>query len=359
MKRTLPAVVLAVILSCLLPFLSRSAAVTPLQVVFIDVGHGDCVWIRTPDDGIPGNGRCEGYNVIIDGGPSSKKIYPLLTAVGFKYGAAVEWMFCTHAHNDHYRGLIGILNGTEVKRVVDPGYRHDGEAYGAFCWNAVIEPGCVFYSPAIGVSAVPVLKSLSPSAPCSLDWGKELEATILYSNPAVSEDSINNSSIVLKLTYGTVSFLFAGDIEGKYRPDASGNNDADHPSFVEKALLDQYGKGTSLRATILKIPHHGSETSSTAPFISAVSPKEGIICAGNRYGLPDDSLIRRYEAAGCRIWRMDRLDRGKPAAECPGDDHVIVSTDGKDYQIRYLKPDPLEKTIAPPPSPPTSVNRKP
>lgn len=322
------------------------AAVTPLRVVFLDVGHGDCIWIKTPDDGIAGNGNCEGYNIIIDGGPSSKRIYSQLAPLGFRYRAPVEWMFYSHAHNDHYRGLTGILAEAEVKRVVDPGYHHGGESYSAFCWNAVIEPGCVFYYPAIGLATVPALKSLSPSAPCPLDWGGELEAVILYSNPAVGEDGINNSSIVLHLTYGSVSFLFAGDIEGKYRPAASGANDVDHPLFAEKALLDLYGKGGELRSTILKIPHHGSETSSTAPFIAAVAPREGIISAGNRHGLPDASVIKRYEAAGCRVWRTDRLDAGKSAAESADDDHVVVTADGKEYRIGYWKPDAREKVIS-------------
>jgi competence protein ComEC len=325
-----------------IPVAESTAAVTPLRVVFLDVGHGDCIWIRTPDDGIGGNGRCEGYNVFIDGGPSSKRIYSQLASLGFRYRAPVEWMFLSHAHNDHYRGLTGILHDADVEAVVDPGFRHDGESYGAFCWNAVIEPGCVFYSPAIGYSTVPALKSLAPGVPCPLDWGEELDVVILYANPAVGEDGINNSSIVLKLTYGSVSFLFTGDIEGKYRPSASGANDVDHPLFAEKVLLDRYGGDGTLRSTILKIPHHGSETSSTAPFIAAVGPREGIISAGNRYGLPDDTVIKRYEAAGCRVWRTDRLDTGRPATECADDDHVIVTTDGKEYRIGYWKPDARE-----------------
>ncbi len=326
------------------------SAVTPLRVVFVDVGHGDCIWIRTPDDGIPGNGLCEGYDVIIDGGPSTKRICSQLASLGLLPRGPVEWMLLSHAHNDHYRGLSAILDAAAVKRVVDPGYRHPGDSYGAFCWRAVIEPGCVFYSPAIGSAEVPALRSLASAVPCRLDWGEELEAVILYADPRVGEETINNSSLVLKLTYGRVSFLFAGDIEGKYRPSGSGANDVDHPLFAEKALLDLYGKEGTLRSTILKIPHHGSETSSTAPFIAAVAPREGIVCAGNRYGLPDATVIKRYEAAGCRVWRTDRLDAGKGAAECADDDHVVVTSDGKEYRIAYFKPDAREVSAAPSPA---------
>lgn len=321
------------------PAAIKEGEITPLQVIVVDVGHGDCIWIRTPDDGIKDNGKYEGYNILIDAGPSSKRIVSLLNQVGLKYGTPIDWMINSHAHNDHYRGHIGVLENFRVKRVLDPGFRSRGQAYSAFCWNALIEPGITFYSPVIGISAIPGLKSLSQNVPCKLDWGKELDVEILYSNPSVTYDSINVSSIVLKLTYNLISFLFTGDAEGKYRDGSPGQ-----PIYVEKFLLDNYvseGKN-KLKATILKIGHHGSETSSTTPFIKAVSPKEGIICSGNRHGLPDESVIKRYEDHGCRIWRTDRMDEGKPASECHGDDHIIITTTGANYQISYLKPDSRE-----------------
>ncbi|MDP8214150.1 MAG: hypothetical protein RAO92_08420 [Candidatus Euphemobacter frigidus] len=166
---------------------------------------------------------------------------------------------------------------------------------------------------------------------------------ILYSNPAVSDATINESSIVLRMNYNLVSFLFTGDEEGKYRP-VGGYNDPDYPMKVEKYMLDHYvdENTNKLRSTIIKIPHHGSETSSTTPFIKAVGAKEGIICAGNRHGLPDESVIKRYENNGCRVWRTDRMDKGKRAAECHGDDTVIITTNGIDYNIRYKNIDPRD-----------------
>ncbi|MDP8214151.1 MAG: MBL fold metallo-hydrolase [Candidatus Euphemobacter frigidus] len=138
----------------------------------VDVGHGDCIWIKTPDDGIKGNGKYEGYNIIIDGGPSSRRIVDILPPLGLRYGSVIQWMINTHAHNDHYRGLIGMLDIYRVKRVLDPGYQSGGTAFGAFCWKALIEPGNTFYSPAIGIPTIPGLKSLSQSVPCKLDWGE-------------------------------------------------------------------------------------------------------------------------------------------------------------------------------------------
>ncbi|MEA1929018.1 MAG: MBL fold metallo-hydrolase [Candidatus Auribacterota bacterium] len=315
------------------------ASVTPLQVIVVDVGHGDCIWIKTPDDGIEGNGRYEGRNIIIDGGPSSKRIMGLLDDVGLKRNTTIDWLFCTHAHQDHYRGPIAILDNFRVKRIVDPGFRSRSTAYGAFCWRSFIEPGAVFYSPAIGAPPILGLKSLGDKVPYKLDWGQELKVEILYSNPFVNKYTINLSSIVLRLEYKFVSFLFTGDAEGKYR-----RSSPVRAGMVEKFLLDHYtGEGRNeLKSTILKIAHHGSETSGTTPFIKAVQPKEGIICVGNRYNLPDESVMKRYRDNGCRIWRTDRLDKGKSASQCSGDDHVIIITDGIDYSIKYMKQDEEE-----------------
>ncbi|MEA1927240.1 MAG: MBL fold metallo-hydrolase, partial [Candidatus Auribacterota bacterium] len=184
---------------------------TPLRIIVVDVGHGDCIWIKTPDDGIKGNGKYEGYNIVIDGGPSSKRILNILPPLGLRYGSTVEWMINTHAHNDHYRGLIGLLDIYRVKRILDPGFQSGGTAFGAFCWRALIEPASEFYSPAIGIASIPGLKSLGQSVPYSLDWGKELEVEILYSNPVVTSDTVNESSIIIHLKYNLFSMLFTGD----------------------------------------------------------------------------------------------------------------------------------------------------
>jgi competence protein ComEC len=342
-RSPLPLVALLLFLSSPLIFAAETE-ITPLDVTFVDVGHGDCIWIRTPDDGIKGNGIYEGYNIIIDGGPSSQRIKDIMLDLGLRWGSEIEWMINTHAHNDHYRGLIGMLEMYRVKRIIDPGYQSSSTFFGAFCWVALIEPHSIFYFPAVGIPSIPGTKSLGQSVPLKLDWGEELDVEILYSNPAVSDSTVNDSSLVIRMEYGDVSFLFTGDLEGKYRPDSYGYHDPDHPIGAERYLLDSYvGEDENrLRSTILKIPHHGSETSSTNPYIEAVAPKEGIIMAGNRHGLPDGSLIKRYESHGVRIWRTDRLDRGKSGSECHGDDHIVVTTDGKEYEIRYLKPDPVE-----------------
>jgi len=81
-------------------------------------------------------------------------------------------MINTHAHNDHYRGLIGMLDIYKVRRILDPGYQSGGTAFGAFCWRALIEPESTFYSPAIGIATIPGLKSLNQSVTLSTGLGK-------------------------------------------------------------------------------------------------------------------------------------------------------------------------------------------
>jgi len=351
MKKHRTTVISLLFILSIIPLRSSAGAVkegiiTPLKIVMADVGHGDCIWIKTPDDGIKGNGKYEGYDIIIDGGPSSKRIVDILPPLGLKYGSKIDWMINSHAHNDHYRGLIGMFDIYRVKRVLDPGYQSGGTAFGAFCWRALIEPGSTFYSPAIGIATIPGLESLNQSVPYSLDWGKELDVEILYSNPAVTNDTVNESSIILRLEYNLFSMLFTGDEEGKYRP-SNGYNDPDHPMMVEKYLLDQYvdEDNNRLKSTIIKIPHHASETSSTTPFIKAVGAKEGILFAGNRHGLPDETVMERYEENGCRIWRTDRMDTGKKGSETHGDDTIIITSNGIDYDIRYKNIDPRD-TVA-------------
>jgi hypothetical protein len=162
----------------------------------------------------------------------------------------------------------------------------------------------------------------------------------------VTDDTVNESSIVIRMEYNLFSMLFTGDEEGKYRP-SDGYNDTDHPMMVEKYLLDQYVDEDSnrLKSTIIKIPHHGSETSSTTPFIKAVGAKEGIICAGNRHGLPDETVMERYEENGCRVWRTDRMDQGKKGSESHGDDTIIISSNGIDYDIQYKNIDPRDPAV--------------
>ena len=108
----------------------------------------------------------------------------------------------------------------------------------------------------------------------------------------ISDNAINNNSLVVKLVYKNFSMLFTGDIE----------------EIAEKAILSKYaGKNEILKSDILKVAHHGSKTSSTKEFISAVEPKYAVIGVGkdNKFGHPADETIKMLQERNVKIYRTD------------------------------------------------------
>ena len=151
-------VVLLVLIACAQPS-SAQPAEELLQVHFIDVGTGDSISINTGDDGIDGNGRMEGYNIVIDGGDRGSfgrvigydVISEYLGQSGLlPFGSTIDWMILSHPHSDHNGGLFGFLQDYDVLNILDPG--HDktndegqpdrlrpGSAYGRFFQAASTE----------------------------------------------------------------------------------------------------------------------------------------------------------------------------------------------------------------------------
>ena len=194
----------------------------------------------------------------------------------------------THPHIDHYRGAETISRHFEIKHYYDPGFPSDKTGYVAFL--AAMD----------GSSGQPPRAEnvhIGPGNFGDLDWGSELDAEFLYSWPGnnaglgTENTLINNSSIVLRLQYGEHVFLLMGDAEGKNCGD-----DPNPPKYVEKILIDTVPDW--LDATVLKIGHHGSETSSTNDFIDAVDPSIVVVQSGRKpfHGvfLPDSTTLQRY-----------------------------------------------------------------
>lgn len=294
-----------------------------LRVVFIDVGHGDCILIQTPDDKNPANGIYQGLNILIDGGEreaGEKIVVPFLKS---KRIDTIDVMIATHNHSDHLAGLIPVLEAFPVKMVLEPGYERRVKFYKDFISAVKNEPGCKYYK-----RLVPDLLEKEGD---ELDWGKELKVVVLNSEHKVNEQTINNSSIVLKISYGETSVLLMADAEGKKRKEPP-----ETVKYLEKDLIEEFGDG--LKSDILKVGHHGSETSTTIPFLEKVKPGYAIILAGRKSFsgkiLPDESVVERLEEREIKIFRTDFLD-SKPT---PGDDHIeiIISKDKGIKRIRYL-----------------------
>ncbi len=299
-----------------------------LEVHVVDVGQGDGIWIHTPDDGMPGNGIFEGANIIIDGGPDgSDGRNQLLHYLQPQApdGAIIDALIVTHPHDDHYPGAEAILHHYQVRHYYDPGYPSESPKYWNFRRVVAAE----------SADGRPMVQHIGRAQFGQPDWGRELQVQLLYAYDSTAQlgsgnTRVNNASIVLRLVYGTQSFLFMGDAEGKER-----DNRPDSARYVERWLLDSVG-AAGLRSTVLKVAHHGSETSSTLPFIRAVDPRVVIVASGRRrYGsrfLPDTSTLRRYcdHNAAIRIYRTDQddaVERRSAATDADGD-HILIRTNG-------------------------------
>lgn len=308
-----------------------------LEIHFVDVGQGDAVWIHTFDDGIAGNGRYDGRNIIIDGGPDAadgkNQLLRYLQA-NAPEASIIDGLVISHPHDDHYPGALGILRHFEVREYYDPGFPKDGTKWADFRQAVTDERA----------EGHPIRQHIGAANFGTPHWGSELGVQFLYAWPGPGQDGDlgtgstkeNNTSIVMRLTYGNHSFLFMGDAEGKERSDAP-----DQPHFVENRLLSHPG-AAALKSTVLKVAHHGSETSSTLPFIRAVDPQFLVVMSGRRsFGgtfLPDESTLGRYCAHNprIRILRTDQDDisEGHTAADDADADHIVIRTNGTAIQVQ-------------------------
>jgi competence protein ComEC len=332
---------------------AQEAPGAELKIHVVDVGQGDGIWIYTFDDNIPGNGRYEGYNIIIDGGPPDATS-PLLSYVmaNAHQGAVIDALIITHPHYDHYPGAKAILERFEVREFYESGFRNDVD-WDGFRQRVAAER----------FEGRPIIRHSGLANFGIPDWGRELKVSFLYAETgqrpelgrAGTGTRINNSSIVFRIQYGTQSMLFVGDLEGKER-----NDPPSEVKYGERLLLDSVDS-TALRSTVLKVAHHGSETSSTARFIEAVDPHYVVVSSGRRdfdrtpnlRFLPDTSTLQRYcdHADSIRIYRTDQDDEGERKTEKTDadGDHIVITMTAKETRIQpYSGGNPISPTACVP-----------
>jgi len=277
---------------------------SPLTVYFLDVGQGDSTVISSP----------AGKVAIIDGGKGGagyKKndkaktvIIPFLKGKGIK---KLEAVIMTHADSDHIGGLVYLLENTtagseyplEIKEFLDPGQPHT-----TYLYQDLLK----------AVKKRQEVKYRIAKRGDRIDLGEGVRAEVVAPDH-IYEDP-NNSSIVVKLSYGKVSFLLTGDAEAE----------------SEKAMIRNYGD--ALRSTVLKAGHHGSAISSSSDFLKRVKPEVVVISVGenNTFKLPFKEAIQRLEATGARIYRTDYQGM------------ITISTDGETYKVTTEKEaPPIEK----------------
>ncbi len=237
-----------------------------LHVYFFDVGQGDSALIVTP----------EGRQVLVDGGPAPDSAIRALSEAMPEGDRSLDLVVVTHLDADHSRGLIDVLDQYEVGAIVAGTESSTASMYAQ--WQAGVERN--------KVDVVSVHQGYA------LDLGSRVVAEVLNPRSGISGGgSANNDALVLRMTYGSVSFLLTADIEAQ-----------------TESLLALMGAG--IESTVLKVAHHGSKASSTAGFIDAVGPAVALISVGgdNSFGHPNDEVIGRLmrQIGGENIYRTDR-----------------------------------------------------
>lgn len=238
-----------------------------LHVYFLNVGQGDSALIRTPG----------GKNILIDGGPDNKVLSELGEVLPL-WGNAIDYAILSHPDQDHIEGLVNVLKNYPVKHVIFAG-GYKGDYYFD-----------TFLKIIIAKNIQPIIAD--ENSDVTLDDGVKIDVLFPFSAQLGQKIALKNFSVIVKIIYGENEILFPGDAE------------ADE----EKILLDA---GVNLDADILKIGHHGSKTSTSDPFLQAVSPNYGIISVGqgNKFHHPHSSTLKKLAAFGSKFLRTDTVGR--------------------------------------------------
>lgn len=225
-----------------------------LVVEYLDVGQADSMLLSS-----------NGEYMLIDAGNNEDgdDVVEYLKNAGV---STLKYVVGTHPHEDHIGGMDDVINAFDVQNVLLANTTSNTQTY----------------SDVLTALENKSLTAVVPKVGTTFPLG-DANVTVLAAQPA---DDLNNASIVLRTTYQNTSFLFMGDAEAE----------------VEEAILQS---GADIQSNVLKVGHHGSDTSTTSSFLSAVSPDAAVICcgAGNSYGHPSQATLNKL--AGIPIWRTD------------------------------------------------------
>ena len=275
MKRNIVFLLILLSLNILVIFPVFYFSSARLSVSFFDVGQGDSIFIETP----------EGRQILIDGGPSYTKVIEKLSSEIPFWDKDIDLVVLSHPDSDHLTGLLSVLDNYNIHNILWTGIERDGEKFET--WKRMVEEeGVDVYFAKAGERIAMNDAFIDVFYPLESIKGK-----------AFKDD--NETSAVLKLTYGDSSFLFPGDISSK----------------IEKGL-------ENVDADILKVAHHGSKYSTSSEFLEKVSPLIAVIQVGkNSYGHPTEEVLTRLDNSGIKVLRNDT------------DGDIKIISDGIDYKI--------------------------
>ncbi|MHB1356045.1 MAG: ComEC/Rec2 family competence protein [Anaerolineae bacterium] len=249
-----------------------------LFVHFIDVGQGDAIWLHLPD----------GTDILVDGG--LPQAGPTVVAYLLRNGVTrLDLVVATHGDADHIGGLLDVLEAIPVEKAWLNSWS---------CTTAVCHE---FYEALTIHSVITTLVRVSDT----FSFGSVTALVLNPSLPLYANE--NNNSAVIRFTYGTIDFLLAGDAEAE----------------AEGRML---ATGLPLASEIFKVAHHGSNSSSTSAFLSAVAPDVAVISVGfNGYGHPRPEVLFRLAEVGADVFRTDNYGT------------VIIESDGSTYQVSFSR----------------------
>ena len=222
-----------------------------LRVSFLDVGQGDAILIQTPD----------GQNILIDGGPNPQKVSLELGEKLPFWDRTIDFMVSTQPHADHITGLVEVLHRYDVKQVLEPGVPYESLIYSE--WLRLVKDKGIKHEIA--------------RAGQEINLGNGIKMEVLNPPEKLFEetsDDVDNNGLVLKLSWGDISFLFTADIR-------------------EEAEWHLISQRAGIKSDVLKVAHHGSNTSSSPQFLAVVDPKIAVISVGadNRFGHPSLEVV--------------------------------------------------------------------
>lgn len=238
-----------------------------LSVSFIDVGQADSIYIS-----------CGQYNMLIDAGydMNAEQVTAFLDRNNVK---TLDIVIATHPDSDHIGGMSAIIDNYQIENFclpqIEEQYITYSDSYTRMLSSLETYDVDITYIDSDVIGADESQKTLD-------------NLTVDFLSPATEFEDTNDDSVVVKVTYGDVKFLFMGDAS----------------STVEEYLIEN---NVDVSADVLKVSHHGSRTATSDEFLSAVNPSVAVISSGelNTYNLPNVEILRRLEDFGCKIFRTD------------------------------------------------------